>query len=59
MSALVATRFNPIIRAFHSRLIASGKLPKVAIIACMRKLLTILNAMLRDRTSWSPSEISP
>ena len=53
MSALVAARFNPTIRAFHARLIAAGKLPKVALVACMRKLLTILNAIVRDRTPWT------
>jgi transposase len=57
MSALAAVRFNPVIRAFHQRLVAAGKLPKVALVACMRKLLTILNAMIRNRTRWSP-EIS-
>ena len=53
MGALVAARFNPVIRTFHARLIASGKLPKVALVACMRKLLTILNAIVRDRTPWT------
>jgi transposase len=53
MGALVAARFNPVIRAFHARLIAAGKLPKVALVACMRKLLTILNAIVRDRTPWT------
>jgi transposase len=53
MGALVAARFNPVIRAFHARLIAAGKLPKVALVACMRKLLTILNAIVRDRTRWT------
>ena len=53
MGALVAARFNPVIRAFHARLVASGKLPKVALVACMRKLLTILNAIVRDRTPWT------
>ena len=53
MATLAAIRFNPAIKVFHSRLIAAGKLPKVAIVACMRKLLTILNAMLRDRTLWN------
>jgi transposase len=48
MATLSAMRFNPVIRAFHQRLIAAGKPPKVAIVACMRKLLTILNAMMRD-----------
>ena len=54
MATLTAIRWNPIIRAFHLRLIAAGKAKKVAITACMRKLLTIVNAMLRNRTSWSP-----
>ena len=53
MAALAAARFNPVIRAFHARLIAAGKLPKVALVACMRKLLTILNAIVRDRTPWT------
>ncbi len=61
MSALAATRFNPTIRAFYERLRAAGKLPKVALVACMRKLLTVLNAMLRDTTPWNhlPQEVSP
>jgi transposase len=57
MSALVAARFNPAIRAFHARLIAAGKMPKVALVACMRKLLTILNAIVRDKKPWT-TEIS-
>lgn len=52
MATLSAIRHNPVIEVFHSRLIAAGKLPKVAIVACMRKLLTILNAMLRDHSTW-------
>lgn len=60
MSTLAATRCNPAIRAFYARLRAAGKLPKVALVACMRKLLTILNAMLRGRTPWNqPLEVSP
>ena len=55
MAALAATRFNPIIAAFHQRLRAAGKPPKVALVACMRKLLIILNAMLRDRRPWQPA----
>ncbi|MGH7363754.1 MAG: IS110 family transposase, partial [Candidatus Methylomirabilales bacterium] len=47
MGALVAVRHNPVLRAFYRRLRAVGKLPKVALTACMRKLLTILNAMLK------------
>lgn len=56
MAALVAIRHNPVIKVFHSRLIAAGKPKKVAIVACMRKLLTILNAMLRDKTAWSAAQ---
>ena len=52
MAALVAARFNPVIRAFYQRLQAAGKPKKVALTACMRKLLTMLNAMARDQTSW-------
>ncbi len=52
LAALVASRFNPVIRAFYQRLVAAGKLKKVALIACAHKLLTILNAMLRDHTPW-------
>ena len=50
--ALVAARCNAIIRASYRRLIAAGKPKKVALIACMRKLLTILNAMTRTNTTW-------
>ena len=52
MGALVAARFNPVIRAFYQRLCAAGKAKKVALTACMRKLLTILNAMMKHRTAW-------
>lgn len=54
MGTLVATRFNPVIKAFYQRLCAAGKAKKVALTACMRKLLTILNAMLKHRTPWHP-----
>ena len=54
MATLVATRFNPTIAAFYHRLRIAGKEHKVALTACMRKLLTILNAMARDRAHWSP-----
>lgn len=53
MAALVAMRFNPTVRAFYRRLVAAGKPKKLALTACMRKLLTVLNAMLRDRTRWN------
>ena len=52
MAALVAARRNPVLKAFHQRLIAAGKPKMVAIIAVARKLLTILNAILRDKTPW-------
>ena len=49
MATLTAIRHNPAIKVFYSRLVAAGKPKKVAIVACMRKLLTILNAIVRDR----------
>lgn len=52
MAAIVASRHNPVIRAFYQRLLAAGKPKKVALIACARKLLTILNAMMRTNTRW-------
>jgi transposase len=52
MATLAAIRCNPAIKAFHARLIAAGKKPKVAIVACMRKLLTILNAMIKTMSPW-------
>lgn len=54
MGTLTATRCNPVIRAFYLRLVAAGKPKKVALTACMRKLLIILNAMVRQGTRWSP-----
>ena len=57
MGTLVATRFNPQIKAFYERLLAAGKVKKVALTACMRKLLTILNAMLKHRTPWDAQEV--
>ena len=55
MSILSATKWNPVVRVFYLRLRAQGKPPKVAMVACMRKLLTILNAMVRDGREWDPS----
>ena len=54
MAALVATRYNPVLRDFYQRLCAAGKPKKVALTACMRKLLTILNVMVRDNRHWNP-----
>jgi transposase len=58
MATLAAIRHNKTIRQFHSRLITAGKAKKVAITACMRKLLTILNAMLRDKKPWQPDFVA-
>ena len=55
MAAMVAARHNPVLRLFHQRLIAAGKPKKVALIAVARKLLTILNAILRDQRPWHPA----
>ena len=54
MPTMVATHKNPVIAAFYNRLLAAGKPGKVARAAAMRKLLTILNAMLKHHTRWSP-----
>jgi transposase len=55
MAASSAARFNPVIRRLRERLEAKGKPFKVVMVACMRKLLSILNAMMRDRTPWNPT----
>jgi len=57
MAALVGSRCNPVIRSFYQRLCDAGKAKKVALTACMRKLLTILNAMMKHRTRWRTNEI--
>ncbi len=54
MATLVATRYNPVLRAFYQRLCDAGKPKKVAITACMRKLLTILNVMVKHNRHWNP-----
>ena len=54
MAALVGVRHNSILKAFYERLVRAGKAKKVALTACMRKLLTILNAMLKHHTTWNP-----
>jgi transposase len=59
MAALVAVRYNPVIRAFYDRLLARGKLKKVALTACMHKLLIILNAMLKQKTVWRKVAVVP
>lgn len=55
LSAMVATRYNPDIKRFYERLLQAGKHKKVALTACIRKIVTALNAMLRDNKPWQPS----
>jgi len=55
MATLTAARHNPAIKCFHDRLLAAGKLPKVALVACMRKLLTTLNVMVKTNKPWDKS----
>ena len=57
MATLVASRRNSVITAFYQRLLYAGKAKKVALVACMRKLITILNAMMRSLTAWQPEFI--
>lgn len=59
LGTLAAIRFNPVIRAHYLQLLSRGKLAKVAVVACMHKLLVILNAMLRDMRPWQPCPASP
>jgi transposase len=56
LAAMNGARFNPVLKAMYERMIAAGKPPKVALIALARKLLTILNAMVRDRTDWQQAK---
>ena len=53
MAALTVAFRNPVIKAYYQRLLAAGKLPKVALVACMRKLLTTLNAMVKSNKQWA------
>jgi transposase len=57
MGTLVATRSNPQINAFYERLLTAGNVKKVALTACMHTLLTMLKAMLKQRTPWQPQEV--
>lgn len=57
MATLAAMRFNPVIRSFAQRLRAAGKAGKVVVVACMRKLLTLINAMVRDGLAWDQLEV--
>ena len=54
MAALSAIRYNPVIKTFYERLLANGKLKKVALVACMHKILTILNAIVKSGSPWNP-----
>jgi transposase len=58
MATLVGVRHNPILHAFYEQLVARGKPKKVALTACMHKLLTILHAVLRDRAPWAPGQVA-
>jgi transposase len=58
MAALVGVRHNPVLKTCYARLVAAGKAKKVALVACMRKLLTILNAMAKHQTPWQPREVA-
>ena len=57
MATFVAVRFNPTIEAFYQRLLDKGKLKKVALTACMHKLLIFLNAMVRNDQAWQPQTL--
>ena len=57
MATLAAMRFNPVIKAFAQRLRAAGKVPKVVVVACMRKLLSLINAMIRDGLRWDQLDV--
>ena len=59
MAALVASRHNPVIKAFYEKLTRAGKAKKVALVACMRKLLVIVNTMLKNDTAWNPKTAVP
>ena len=57
MATLVAVRFNPVIKSFYDRLLARGKLKKVALTACMHKLLIFLNAMMKKNQAWQTTTV--
>ena len=57
MAALVGSRYNPVLKAFYQKLVKAGKPKKVALVACMRKLLMILNAMIRHDKPWHYVEV--
>jgi transposase len=57
MATLAASRFNPVIREYYRRLCGCGKAKKVALVACMHKMLTILNSMVKNNTPWNYAEL--
>ena len=57
MAAVTATRRNPVLAAFYRRLREAGKPAKVALVAVMRRLLTITNAMMKQQTTWQPKAV--
>ena len=60
MATLTATRYNPVIQEFYQRLVAAGKKKKVALVACMHKLLTILNTIIKEQQPWrEPQKSAP
>jgi transposase len=59
MATLTAVKYNEVMQQFHARLIASGKPKKVALVACMHKLLCIINAILKSGTAWDPAFHTP
>ena len=59
MATLSAVRYNPVLAEFYQRLLRAGKSKKLAVVACARKLLVILNAMLRDNRPWTPAHLDP
>jgi transposase len=59
MATLSAVRYNPVLATFYQRLLRAGKSKKLAVVACARKLLVILNAMLRDNRPWTPAQLDP
>ena len=59
MGTLTATRYKPVIRVFYQKLLAAGKAEKVALVACMRKLLIILNSMVKSGRRWDPQTNTP
>lgn len=59
MAAIVASRHNPVIKVFYEKLTHAGKAKKVALVACMRKLLVIINTMLKNDTAWNPKIAAP